>query len=54
MYCLIGFTIVGVIHSISVIFFAFQEDIVAEKGQTYDNDELESKRKLSVILAIMV
>lgn len=54
MYCLIGFAVVGVIHSISVIFFAFQEDIVAEEGQTYDSDELKSKRKLSVILAIMI
>ena len=55
MYCLIGFIVVGLIHSLSVIFFAFQEDIVVSEGQTtYDNEDLKSKRKLSVILAIII
>ena len=41
MYCYIAFIMIGIAHSLFVIFFAFQEDIFVSQGQSYDNDQLK-------------
>ena len=53
MYCYISFIVIGIVHSLFVIFFAFQEDIEINQ-KSYDTDQLKSKKKLALLLAIFI
>ena len=53
MNCYISFIVIGIVHSLFVIFFAFQEDIEINQ-KSYDTDQLKSKKKLALLLAIFI